>query len=169
MNNLTFKKFTKKDSKQLIDFLTSQTWKFHSNPKLSIKDVQTNIDKRKYTNREQITFLIYNQTYLIGVLQIKDLINDLEESPEFDIRISSKFHKKGYGTQIINYMIEYIFKNYDKIKRIEGNTREDNIAMQRLFEKCKFTRVAQLRKCWFGDDKYYDTIVYDLLKEESNF
>ncbi len=164
---LIYKKFTRKLSEDLIQFLLSEEWKYHGSSKLTRKELEERLKGTYYTNRKQVTFLIYEKEKICAFLKLDDLINDETEAPKFDIRINSKKRGKGYGLEIISFMINYIFKNYPKVRRIEGSTREDNVAMQNLFSKAGFLKAGQFRKAWHDDKgNWYDCLEYDFLRED---
>lgn len=165
--SLNFKKFTKKEKKILIDFLISEEWTFHKDNKLNKKILEKNIQEGFYTKKDQITFLMEKNGKIIGILRVFDLKNEEDEIPMFDLRIKSSERGKGFGKESIKFMIKYIFINYNKIRKIEGTTRNDNLSMRKLFEKSGFKKVAQFRKDWKDKKgKWHDTIGYDFLKKD---
>ncbi len=165
--DLTYEKFSKKNSKLLINFLSSQVWSFHTDANLSKKEIEKKIKGGYYTKKDQVTFLVKNKYNLVGFFRVFGLKNIDNETPLFDIRIASKFRKKGIGSAVVKFMLHYVFKNYNLIRKVEGTTREDNMGMQKVFQKVGFTKVAQFRKDWKGKDGvWHDTIGYDILKEE---
>lgn len=60
-----------------------------------------------------------------------------------------------------------MFEQWPTLHRIEATTRQDNLAMRGVFQKCGFTQEGHLRKSWKADNnKYYATILCGILRED---
>src|SRR5690606_34311655 len=88
----------------------------------------------------------------------------------FDLRIKRELRGKGIGVKTLNWLKEYIFNNFNDIKRIEGTTRADNFAMRKVFKKCGFLKEGHHRKSWETDgleyNEYPDAVVYGILRDD---
>jgi RimJ/RimL family protein N-acetyltransferase len=73
--------------------------------------------------------------------------------------------KKGYGTEAIQLMIDFLFLTKD-IVRIQVSTDTRNIASQKALEKAGFTKEGTMRKSWYTRGKYEDHYLYSILREE---
>ncbi len=164
--NIHFEKYKLQDEEQLALFLCSQEWAFHEKSQVTLDEAKKDL-QAKYNSSGVETFWIVNEESVkIGFLRIYDLE---DETPLFDLRIGEEMRGQGIGTKALLWMMQYIFETYPHIRRIEGYTREDNVAMQRTFEKCGFVKEAQHRKSWRGaDGTYYDSIGYGILREDLN-
>jgi RimJ/RimL family protein N-acetyltransferase len=164
---IVYKKFRKTHSKQLIDFLRSQKWKHHIIKKEDKKSIKKRIDNGYYSNSGVETYWIILKNKKIGFIKIFDLENKDDSSPLFDIRIDSSERGKGIGLEATKFAIKYIFKEYNKIRRIEATTREDNIPMQKVLKKCGFKREAIYRKAWkISEKKFVDSYGYAILRKD---
>ena len=57
--------------------------------------------------------------------------------------------------------------NVGRRYRIEGTTRADNFAMQRVFDACGYTQEARFREAWpVEDGRYLDSLGYAILRRE---
>jgi RimJ/RimL family protein N-acetyltransferase len=72
---------------------------------------------------------------------------------------------KGYGTEIAQIMVDYLFLSKN-IVRIQATTDVKNKASQRVLEKAGFKREANLRKAGFVRGKWINGYLYSILKEE---
>lgn len=167
---LEYRLFDKdEDSDFIIDLLSSHTWPFHVISVQTKGEIRSKIDKGYYNNGEVRTFIISSEDSDIGFVRIYDIENEADSSPLFDVRINPDFQGKGVGTKVVEWMINYIFSNFDKIRRIEGTTREDNTAMQKVFKKAGFTHEATYRKAWHVEgDIYVNSLGYAILREDLN-
>ena len=61
--------------------------------------------------------------------------------------------------------VYYAFEQL-RLNCIYSRIKEDNIASQKMFEKCKFVREGRLRSRVYRDGQYYDFYEYSLLRSE---
>ena len=163
--NLTFKEFLPSDLPLLVDFLTSETWPYHSNPQPAPEEIREAFEKGIYDSASCKTFwIILNNNKRVGLIRLSDLQDD---TPVFDLRILGTYRSKGIGERAINWLTKYIFTTWPDKRRIEGYTRQDNLAMRRVFQKCGYVKEACHRKAWPSrDGKYFDAIGYGILRED---
>jgi RimJ/RimL family protein N-acetyltransferase len=161
---INFTPFLPSEINILIDFIISDNWPFHGYPKITPEQIKKNFEEGFYTGDGIETFWIIADGEKAGMIRLYDL-EDL--TPIFDIRISSSYQGKGIGEKGVKWLTEYVFKTYSHIMRIEGYTREDNLAMRKVFEKCGYVKEAHHRKSWPGPENvYYDSVGYCILRED---
>jgi len=163
--DLTFQSFLPSELSLLIDWLTSETWSYHSHSQLNSEDVKEAFKKGMYNSDSCKTFwIILNNNKRVGLIRLSDLQDD---TPVFDLRILGTYRSKGIGERAINWLTNYIFTTWPDKRRIEGYTRQDNLAMRRVFQKCGYVKEACHRKAWPSrDGKYFDAVGYGILKED---
>ncbi len=74
-------------------------------------------------------------------------------------------HGKGYGTEALQIMVDYLFLTRD-IARIEAKTDVRNKVSQRVLEKVGFKREGTIRKSGFCRNEWVDDYLYGILREE---
>lgn len=72
---------------------------------------------------------------------------------------------KGYGTDAVQIMVDYLFLSKDVV-RIQAVTDVRNKASQRVLEKTGFQREGVLRKVGYVRGKWADACIYSILREE---
>ncbi|MBS4537037.1 GNAT family N-acetyltransferase [Clostridium sp. D2Q-11] len=72
---------------------------------------------------------------------------------------------KGYGTDAMEVLIKFIFKEMN-INKIKLNVFSFNERAQKSYEKCGFKVEGILRQEIFRDGEYHDDIIMSLLREE---
>jgi len=72
---------------------------------------------------------------------------------------------KGYGTEAVQIMVDYLFLSKD-IARIQVVTNAGNHASQRVLEKVGFKKEGTLRKVGYVRGEWTDAYIYSLLREE---
>lgn len=82
-----------------------------------------------------------------------------------DIKLCENAQGKGYGTETIALLKEYIFNELN-LNRIEVKILETNIGSQKLFQKSGFVREGVLRRAVYKKGNYINLFLYSYLKEE---
>ncbi len=72
---------------------------------------------------------------------------------------------KGYGTEAVQIMIDYLFLSKD-IGRVQATTDERNRASQRVLEKVGFKKEGIIRHSGFTRGVYVNDFLYSILREE---
>jgi RimJ/RimL family protein N-acetyltransferase len=154
------------DLEDIKSLLTSNSWDYHS----SVINAATLTDKdNSYFTSDTNRTLVYTNSdnVLKGYIRFFDIEDSDTDSPLFDIRVDQSARGSGVGSQLLREGVRYIFNTFLQIRRIEGTTRADNIAMQKVFEHVGFKHEATYRKSWRTlDGEHMDTFGYGLLKEE---
>lgn len=65
--------------------------------------------------------------------------------------------------QAVTWLTRYLFETWAECDRIEGTTREDNLAMRKLFLRCGYVKEGHFRKAWDGE---HAAILYAILRED---
>jgi RimJ/RimL family protein N-acetyltransferase len=72
---------------------------------------------------------------------------------------------KGVASEAANLIVDYLFKN-KTIQRIEAVTDVENVASQKVLEKCGFKREGTMRKARWVNGTFHDYYMYGILREE---
>jgi ribosomal-protein-alanine N-acetyltransferase len=73
--------------------------------------------------------------------------------------------RKGYVSEAITIMIDYLFLSKD-IVRIQARADPENLASCKALEKAEFTREGILRKTCYCMGQWRDDCMYSILREE---
>ncbi len=166
LENVKLIEWTMEEQEQLIEFMTTNVWPYHVNSHPARDIVEKTIDEGGYESDEAKTFWVVNDDdKKIGMVKIYDLQDDI---PLFDLRIAEKWRGLGFGTEALKLVIEYVFSLPDNKIRIEGHTRQDNIAMRKTFENAGFVKEAHLRQAWYvpKENAYYDAVTYGITRQD---
>ena len=91
-------------------------------------------------------------THLFGDLEIGYAIVPIERG-------------KGYCTEAVKIMVDYLFLSKDRV-RVQAATSLENKASQRILEKVGFQKEGLVRKSMFLRGKWADVCLYGILREE---
>lgn len=165
---MKLKEWTMEEQEQLIHFMTTNTWPYdgYSHPGREI--VVKAIEEGGYESDEVKVFWVEtNNAEKVGIVKIYDL---QDEIPLFDLRIADEHRGKGYGPKALRLVEHYVFELPERKIRLEGHTRQDNLAMRKTFERAGFVKEAHLRNAWFSpkENMYYDAVTYGMTREDFN-
>jgi ribosomal-protein-alanine N-acetyltransferase len=79
--------------------------------------------------------------------------------------IVPKERKKGYVSEAIQIMIDYLFLSRD-IVRIQAQADPENVASWKALEKAGFQKEGILRKAFYCRGKWRDDLISSILREE---
>ena len=85
---------------------------------------------------------------------------------EIGYRTKPRERNKGYTTEAVRLIVDYLFSTKKEIERIESVTDVENMPSQRVLEKNGFKLEGELRKRFFNKGEYRNEYVYSLLREE---
>ena len=72
---------------------------------------------------------------------------------------------KGYCTEAAKIMVDYLFLSKD-IACIQATTDIGNVASQKVLEKAGFQKEGIMRKRFFSNGEWKDTVLFSILREE---
>ena len=95
-----------------------------------------------HSNQEWLNWAIKlkNSNNYIGVLQATIYKN---KSTEIGYLLSPKYWSNGYGTEAVNYLCEYLFKNKN-VKKIIASIDTRNLSSIKLVEKLHFKYIKTI-------------------------
>ncbi|MBT1248388.1 MULTISPECIES: GNAT family protein [unclassified Thermosipho (in: thermotogales)] len=84
---------------------------------------------------------------------------------ELGIFLGMSYWNKGYGTEAMELLVDFVFKEMN-INKIKLHVYSFNQRAIRSYEKLGFKKEGVLREELFRDGKYWDVIVMGLLRRE---
>ncbi|MFP5336820.1 MAG: GNAT family N-acetyltransferase [Actinomycetes bacterium] len=161
---VTYQRFRREDAAELVAFLLSSDWPFHAGERPSEAAILRRVADGHYDGASIETFLLRDGERLVGVLRVWDLADD---TPMFDLRLRDSARGHGIGTAAVRWLADHVFGTYPHCSRIEATTRQDNVAMRRVLERCGFVKEAHYRKAWPGAGSIvHDTVGYAVLRHD---
>lgn len=150
----------------LAVFLTGDTWPFHGVEQPTRETVADWLAGSRFFGPESRSFWVLTAggAETAGLVTLKDL---QDRTPLFDLRLRAAHRGRGLGTAAVRWLTRYLFTELPEILRIEGHTRQDNIAMQRTFERCGYVRESHHRQAWPSSRGFvYDAYGYAILRQD---
>ena len=150
----------------LAVFLTGDTWPFHGVEQPTRETAADWLAESRFFGSESRSFWVRTAggAETAGLVTLKDL---QDRTPLFDLRLRAAYRGRGLGTAAVRWLTRYLFTELPEILRIEGDTRQDNIAMQRTFERCGYVRESHHRQAWPSSQGFvYDAYGYAILRQD---
>lgn len=135
---------TPADRQRFVDFITAHEYPFHVNHTVSAERASAWADSALFDD-DHVPYWIDVDGERIGLVVLED-VND--ETPLFDVRLATEHRGRGHGVPVVAAVVTLVFTTMPNVSRFEGNTREDNLAMRRTFERCGFVHEAYYREAW---------------------
>lgn len=83
---------------------------------------------------------------------------------EIGYMLQPQFHGKGYATEAIKAVLQYGF-NVMNLHSIEAVIDPENILSEKVLVKCGFVKEAHLKENDYFEGKFWDSVIYSLLKK----
>jgi RimJ/RimL family protein N-acetyltransferase len=133
------------DRAELVRFLTSHEWPHHTTRRPAPATVESWIDDGRFGDGDHAAFWIESESARLGLVVLEDLSDD---APLFDLRLDSAHRGKGLGFEVLRALTTYVFSSMPAVNRFEGQTRDDNTAMRKTFQRAGFVKEAHYRDGW---------------------
>lgn len=118
-------------------------------------------------NSDSVRYVVDVKNKAVGLAIISN-IDFKNSTANLNIKLSKECPKQcGIGSSAVSLMIKYCFDELN-LNCITANILSYNIASQKTFEKCGFTKDGVLRKRIYKGGEYHDLCAYSLLKDEYN-
>lgn len=151
------------DRERLVGFLTGNGWPFHG----VAAPTEADVDAMPFVDDATSSWWIVEGDEPCGLVRLLDLDDIPDGSPVFDVRVVETARGRGVGAFAVRWLTEHLFTTYPDLHRIEATTRDDNVAMQRVLERCGYTCEGRLRESWpAADGRRFDTLVYGMLRSD---
>jgi len=117
-------------------------------------------------SREEGTLLIVDPgDAIVGHIEHFRTVSYLDEA-ELSYQLYDRASDgKGYVSDAVQLLVRYLFETRP-LSRIRLVIHPDNLASQRVAQKCGFTREGTMRQAWFHRGRHHDVQVWSILRGE---
>ena len=153
------------DHDPLVAFLTGNEFPFHITARPDRDSVLAAIEAGTYGDDDHAAFWLQSAVgERIGIVRLSDLG---DPTPLVDLRIAGGLRGRGLGTASLRATTDFVFRTMAGVNRLEGQTREDNVAMRRVFLRCGWVKEAHYREAWPVPGKQsVASIAYAILRRD---
>ncbi len=158
----TLRRWDPADTEGFAQFLASDTWPMHVYPSATVAAARERVADAGY-GTDDAAWWVEVDGQVVGTVRV-ELYRDTD--PTIDIRLRSSHRGRGLGEPVIRETCRQVFALGD-YRRIEGQTRCDNVAMRTVFRRCGFALEAVYRQAWpLPEGGYIDSVGYALLRSD---
>ncbi len=154
------------DCDALVNFMVDNYFPYHVHAQPTREQVEKRIVAGGYDDDDHRTYWLEEKWKgRIGLVIFEDLLN---EAPLFDLRLSEAVRGQGLGLESLRAIARHTFETMPKVTRLEGQTREDNIPMRRIFQSAGWVQEAYYREAWptEGDAPDKASVAYSVLRRD---
>lgn len=153
------------DRDELVSFLTRNVFPFHVRPQSTEGQVSAAINAGDWGNGETEALWIDDEERgRVGVVRLHDLS---DATAMVDLRLGEPHRGFGFGASALAAATDHVFQKHPAVIRLEGQTREDNIAMRRTFERCGWVLEAHYRDGWpVADGEPLASVAFSVLRRD---
>jgi RimJ/RimL family protein N-acetyltransferase len=159
-----------KDNKQVFGYRSdTETNKYQGFIPKELEEVNSFIAKNPSEINQpeswfQFVIIQKKSDKIIGDIGIHFIGDDSFQS-EIGCTLSKEFHGKGFATEAMKIIIDYLFKTLDK-HRIICSVDPKNSGSIKLLEMLNFRKEAHFKESLLINGEWTDDIIYALLKSE---
>ncbi|WP_150958437.1 GNAT family N-acetyltransferase [Microbacterium testaceum] len=149
----------------LVAFLTSNVFPFHVRTRPTAEHVSEAIRAGSWDGDDVETLWIDDETDgRVGVIRLEDL---RDATAMVDLRLAERARGRGHGTAALSAATDRVFSHHPGVIRFEGQTREDNVAMRRVFDRCGWVLEAYYRDGWpVEGEEPVASVAYSVLRRD---
>jgi ribosomal-protein-alanine N-acetyltransferase len=159
------------------DAYTLHKWFIEGEPeRMSCRPIEVyDIDEllRRFHKKKQSGYI---QTFAVRRVEDNELlgrvtyfdINHRNGSVEIGFMLASKYHQKGYATEALILLLKHIFDDLG-LRKVMAQTAEFNNASIALLKKIGFKQDGCLRQHHELDGKYFNDLLFSMLRGEFTF
>jgi len=161
------------DRGTLIDFMTSHEFPFHVGARPTRAEVEARLEHGDYDDEDHQAFWVDvlpdgasagDTPRRVGLVVLEDLTDD---APLFDLRLATRERGHGLGAVVLRAIVDHVFRTMSRVNRLEGQTREDNIAMRKTFLRAGFVKEAHYREGWpVSGGEPLASVAYGILRKD---
>ena len=164
MSEVTCLPVTGGDRDALARFLSGHHWPFHVRARLGPAAAAELVAGWDLDGGSRAWWL-EREGRAVGPLRVDDLGSSWD--PSWDLRIAEGHRGVGLGTAAVRWLAGEVFGGWPGVRRIEAQTRRDNLAMRTVLGRCGYAKEAHYRRAWPAQDgTIHDGIGYALLRED---
>jgi RimJ/RimL family protein N-acetyltransferase len=154
------------DSEEIVALLTGEEWIYRPQRQISAEVARKELADGRYEGPDVLTLIIELDGEVVGIARAEDLA-EARSDPQLDFHLRAHARGRGIGLAALRHITAELFARYPTKNRIEGQTRRDNIAMRRVFERGGYVQEAVYRRAWpAGEEGPLDGIGYAMLRQD---
>lgn len=152
------------DDDAFVAFLSTHEYPFHVRRRPTAADARARLADGLIDGPAAAGFWVLADDEVVGIVTLEDLDDD---APLIDLRLADDRRGQGIGTAALRVVAADTFGRFSSVRRLEGQTREDNVAMRRAFRRAGWVKEAHYREGWPVDGgRPLASVAYAILRSD---
>ena len=138
-------------------------WEAHKDKSNVTSFIEQSLNEYEFfKNRYSYGIELRESKKLIGVISIFDIKLESKQV-EVSYILNQTFQGKGYASEALQKVIDFVLEDLNFI-RVQAKCTEDNIASERIMEKCGLKYEGKLLKYWKIKGAHKNVLLYAKVK-----
>ncbi|WP_307844985.1 GNAT family N-acetyltransferase [Actinotalea solisilvae] len=134
------------DRDALVAFLAGHAFPFHTTPRVTPDVARERVDAGRFDGPDHAAWWVTTPDRgRVGLAVLSDLTDG---GPMVDLRLAEEHRGARLAAPALRALADVTFRTLPDVRRLEGTTREDNLAMRRAFVRAGFVQEAFHREAW---------------------
>lgn len=134
-----------RDDDAFVGFLSACEFPFHMEPRPTTEEARKRLTSGVVDGPDAAGYWLLADGEVVGVVTLEDLEDD---TALIDLRLAENARGRGIGTAVLPVIVTEVFGRFPSVRKLEGQTREDNVAMRRAFRRAGWVKEAHYREGW---------------------
>jgi RimJ/RimL family protein N-acetyltransferase len=134
-----------RDDDAFVAFLSTHEFPFHVQTRPTAEDARARLASGIIDGPGALGCWVLADGEAVGIGMLEDLEDD---TAMIDLRLAADARGRGVGTAVLPAIVTEVFGRFPSVRRLEGQTREDNVAMRRAFGRAGWVKEAHFREGW---------------------
>lgn len=134
-----------RDDDAFVEFLSAHEFPFHMQPRPSAEEARRRLTSGIVDGPGAFGCWVLADGEVAGIVTLEDLEDD---TALIDLRLAEDARGRGIGTAVLPVIVTEVFGRFPSVRKLEGQTREDNVAMRRAFRRAGWVKEAYYREGW---------------------
>lgn len=149
-----------RDVPALAEFLGTSSFPFHLGRSYTREAAAASSASARWCSADARTYWIEADGVRVGILTLDDL---QDPTPMVDLRIADAHRGRGLGVPTLRAATAEAFRLRPDARRLEGQTRDDNLAMRAVFIRAGWVKEAYYREGW---EPGHASVAYAILRSD---
>lgn len=139
----------------------TQEWRgeYQSAQMISMMQLEQELEEGKLFCKQLWTLVVFLEEQPVGVVSVHFVREGLVR---LEVQLAGSCQGRGLGSAVLQLVRDYLLEN-EPIVRMEAETDVENVAAQKMLERCGFHAEGVLGRYRFHHGRYHDCYLYSYL------
>lgn len=141
----------------------TQEWRgeYQSAQMTSVMQLEKELEEGKLFGKNFWTLVVFLEEQPVGIVSVYFVRDGLIR---IEVQLAASCRGRGLGSTVLRMARDYLLEN-EPVVRLEAETDVENVAAQKMLERCGFHAEGVLGRYRFHHGGYHDCYLYSYLKD----